>query len=302
MKLMWIAVLLFASAVQAQTIVQRVADDAIVFDRVAQAAKGDLPGDLLKRMAEEDVDLLRGKRADGSYEYATYERFDAGRVMQSFSIDVLQEKMKTVEVKGDFVYRVQLEVPGKRMFVRKNRPVWIERVELEYVAVGGSSQTERQSIEIKQWMQPGEFRPVDLPVVARQATARVVTAVDKGGYGNLEVSLVKAKIVDNADSPYAEALANLKGVQRAIESRDIASMRTTAQRLRSSLGAAPVAVAAAVAAPKRAESTIDVMASPSTSPATKSELEAIEDLLTGSEPERREGMDRLHQLIRRMRQ
>ncbi|MFP5246826.1 MAG: hypothetical protein ACLGH0_09035, partial [Thermoanaerobaculia bacterium] len=34
----------------------------------------------------------------------------------------------------------------------------------------------------------------------------------------------------------------------------------------------------------------------------QTELQLIEDLLTGSENERREGLDRLHQLIRRMRQ
>ena len=33
----------------------------------------------------------------------------------------------------------------------------------------------------------------------------------------------------------------------------------------------------------------------------QTELQLIEDLLTGSESERREGLDKLHQLIRRMR-
>lgn len=295
MKRAWMAVLLLAVSVRAQTIVQKVGEDAIVFDRVAQAAKGDLPTDLLKRIAEEDLDLLRGKRADGTYEYATYERFDAGRFSDSFSINYRQDQMETHEVKGAFVYRVLVEVPSRKMFVRKNRPVWVERVDLEYL--GASTQTERQSIEIKQWLQPGEFRPVDLPVVARQATARVIATVDKGGYGNLEVSLIKAKIVDNADSPYADAVASVKAVQRAIESRDVASMRAMAQRLRTSVGGA-----AAAAAPRRAETTIDVSAPAQPLPGIRSELEAIEDLLTGSEPERREGVDRLHQLIRRMRQ
>jgi hypothetical protein len=34
----------------------------------------------------------------------------------------------------------------------------------------------------------------------------------------------------------------------------------------------------------------------------QTELQLIEDLLTGSEAERREGLDRLHQMIRRVRQ
>jgi hypothetical protein len=38
-----------------------------------------------------------------------------------------------------------------------------------------------------------------------------------------------------------------------------------------------------------------------TDPETLSELQAIEDLLTGTEAERRQGLDRLHQLVRKLR-
>ncbi|HET8772486.1 MAG TPA: hypothetical protein VFP80_01795, partial [Thermoanaerobaculia bacterium] len=211
-------IFLVAAAVEAQqqNVLQRVADDAIVFDRVAQASKRDLPRDLLKRIIEEDIEMLRGKRTDGSYEYATFERFDSGRIDGSYSIQPRGEgKMQSVEIKGDWIYRAMLEVPSRKLLVRRNSPVWIERVDLDYIAERGS-QTERQLIEIKQWLQPGEFRPVDLPVVARRVTVNVIAMVEeKGGYGNVNVSLVKARIVDNADSPYADAVASAKAVPRA---------------------------------------------------------------------------------------
>jgi hypothetical protein len=180
--------------------------------------------------------------------------------------------------------------------VRKNRPVWIERVDLDYIGERGS-QTERESIEIKQWLKPGEFRPVDLPQIARQATARVVASVEKdSGYGNVELTLIKARIVDNADSPYADAVASAKAVQRALDNNDIPSMRSMAQRMRSALGR--------TAAPAPAQ--VPVQPQPAPAPRVdrelRDELQAIEDLLTGSEQERREGMDRLHQLLRRLRQ
>lgn len=281
-------------AQQRQDVVQRVAEDAIAIDRVAQASKRDLPRDLLKRIIDEDIELLRGKRTDGSYEFATFERFDSGRIDGSFSIQPHGEgKMQSVEVKGDWVYRVMLEVPSRRLLVRRNNPVWIERVDLDYIAERGT-QTERNSIEIKQWLQPGEFRPVDLPEVARRATVTVIAMVDeKGGYGNVNVSLVKARIVDNVDSPYADAVASAKAVQRALDNGDIPSIRAMAQRMRSRLGGSMTVVAPAAetrAAPQ-----------PDPRPEIANELQTIEDLLTGTEPERREGMDRLHQLIRRMR-
>ena len=292
MKKTLIALLIvIAGAAQAEDVAQRVAEDAIAIDRIAAASKRDLPTDLLERIIAEDIELLRGRRNDGSYQYATFERFDSGRISDSFSVRHHGDRMEVLEMKGAWVYRVLVEVPSRRMVVRKNRPVWIERVEIDYIAERGST-TERQTIDVKQWLRPGEFRPVELPAVARQASVRVVATVEQeAGYGNLEITLVKARIVDNADSPYAHAVASAKAVQRALENNDLASMRTMAQRMRGQLlagasGFSPPAAASAA----RGESAI------------REELQAIEDLLTGSEQERREGMNRLHQLIRRLRQ
>ncbi len=288
------------------SVVQRVSEDAIVFDRIAQASKRDLPRDLLKRIVEEDIDLLRGKRTDGSYDYATFERFDAGRVNNSFSIQPRGEgKMESVEIKGDWIYRVLIEVPSRKLLVRKNSPVWIERVDFDYIAERGTA-TEHSSEEIKQWLQPGEFRTVDLPAVARRVTARIVAMVEpKAGYGNVNVSLVRARIVDNVDSPYADAVSSAKAVQRALETGDVPSIRSMAQRMRSSVGGSMTVVAARtepVPAPIPAPAPTPTATATQPSPEIRTELQTIEDLLTGTEQERREGMDRLHQLIRRMRQ
>lgn len=290
-------VLLAAAGMQAQDVAQRVAEDAIAIDRVAAASKRDLPGELLRRMIDEDIELLRGRRNDGTYQYATFERFDSGRITESFSVQHRGEKMEVLEIKGAWVYRVQIEVPSRRLVVRRNRPVWIERVDLEYLGERGGSQTLRETIEVKQWLRPGEFRPVDFPSVARQATARVVASVEKdAGYGNVEISLIKAKIVDNADSPYADAVASAKAVQRALENNDVPSIRAMAQRMRNTLDTQRPAVRSAEDPPAPPQPAASAEAG------IRAELQLIEDLLTGSEQERREGLDRLHQLIRRLRQ
>ncbi|HEX2123745.1 MAG TPA: hypothetical protein VHL59_19110, partial [Thermoanaerobaculia bacterium] len=281
--------LLLAGAAEAQVNVARVAEDALVIDRVAEASKRDLPTDLLERIIAEDIDALRGKRADGTYEHATYERFEAGRTTQSFSIQPRSDKMQTVEMRGAFIYRVIVDVPQRRLVVRRNRPVWVERVDIEYVSQD-NSQTRRESTDIKAWLQPGEVRPIDLPVVARQATVRVVATADaEGGYGNLDVALVHARIVDNPDSPYADAVGAAKAVQRALENNDIPSIRAMAKRMGEALGAPRAARAIAPGS-----STIDVTAAPdvamdrATQLELQTELQLIEDLLTGSESERRE--------------
>jgi hypothetical protein len=296
-----LSLLLFATAALAQQtdVRQRVLTDALVIDRLAEVAnKREIPAELLKRMLNEDIELMRGRRNDGTYQYAAWERFEAARVREGFSVQARADKMETLEVKGVYVYRVIIDAAERRLVVRKNRPVWIERVDLEYVPIG-STQTAVQSIEVKAWMQPGEIRPIDLPAIARQATVKVIAAAEeKGGYANVSVSLVQARIIDNADSPYADAVTSAKAMLRALDGGELPSLRAMAQRMRDSLGGAPLpavsAAAPAVASPPAAgdrAARVELQA----------ELQLIEDLLTGSEAERREGLDRLHQLIRRLR-
>jgi len=296
--------LLLATGAFAQPQVQRVADDALVIDRVAEAAKRDLPAGLLERIIDEDVDLLRGKRADGTYEFASYERLEAGRQTQEYSIQPSKEKMATVEIKGAFAYRVIVDVPKRRLIVGRNRPVWLERIDVEFIPQG-ASQLQTTTLEVKAWLQPGEVRPVDLPAVGRQVTAKVIATADPAhGYGNIEVTLVQARIVDNPDSPYADAVGAAKAIQRALENEDVKSLRAMAQRMRASLGGSTTPARVVTApAPAPAVSSIDVRPANDTAAQLElqSELQLIEDLLTGSEAERREGLDRLHQMIRRLR-
>src|SRR5438874_1132975 len=78
--------MVFASVANAQAVpLGRIAEDARVIDRVAELSKRDMPRDLLKRMLEQDIDLLRGKRNDGTYQYASWERLEADRISDSFS-------------------------------------------------------------------------------------------------------------------------------------------------------------------------------------------------------------------------
>ena len=294
------AVLFAATTAFAQVPAQRAADDALVIDRVAEASKRDLPVDLLKRIVNEDIDLLRGKRSDGTYEFASFERLEAGRKTESFSVQPRADRMETIEMKGAFVYRAIVDVPKRRLIVGRNRPIWIERVDVEYLGIG-NSQVQQTTLEVKAWVQPGEVKPIDLPAVARQATAKVIATADpKHGYGNIDVTLVQAKIVDNADSPYADAVSSARAVLRGLENNDVKSIRAMAQRMRSSLGGG----SRVYSQPVPAASTIEVrppVADTATQLELQAELQLIEDLLTGTEAERRQGLDRLHQVIRRMR-
>ena len=297
----FLVVALLTGAVFAQEPADRAALDAAVVDRVAEASKRDLPRDLLKRIVEEDLELLRGRRPDGSYEFATYERLESGRVTKSFSVQPRADKMDTIELRGANIYRVIIDIPSRRLLVRRNRPVWIERVDVDFIPQGESA-NQQKSFEVKAWLQPGEVRPIDLPAIARQATARVIATADKeGGYGNLDVALVQARIVDLSTSPYAEAVTSAKALLRALDDGEITAVRAHARRMRDALMGSPPAAEAA-AAPRVTAAPQETATDGASRLELQTELQMIEDLLTGSEGERREGLDRLHQLIRRMRQ
>lgn len=292
MKRLLAVLFLVATTAAAQVPTQRIAQDAKVIDRVAEASMRDLPGGLLKRIVNEDLDLLRGKRADGSYEFATYERLETGRVEEDFSIQGRKDdQLQKLEIRGAWVYRLTIGSPSRRMLLTKNRRVWIDRVELEYIAQG-SPGTKTHVVKVGDWLDPRDVKPIEFPEVARQATARVFARGDaESGYGNVVLTLIQAKIVDNADSPYKDAVASAKAIIRAIDNGEIPSIRAMATRLHDALASSATT----------AESTIAVVA-PREDPNIYSELQAIEDLLTGNDAERREGLDRLHQLVRRLRQ
>ncbi len=286
---------LLATSALAQVPAARIADDAKVINRVAEASKKDLPVNLLRRIVNEDIDVLRGKRADGTYENASYERLEASRTSDSWSIEPNRnDDLSRVEMKGQYLYRVVLDVPQRRLLVTKNKHVYVDRVDVEYIPQG-SPGAKVQSVKVGAWIEPGTNKAVDLEQIARSATVRVYAHADKSaGYANLGVTLIEARVFDNPDSPYADAVTSAKAILKALDKEDIPSIRAMSARMEDDLrkgGGTAVARNIDVVAPVATTANPDVY----------NELQAIEDLMTGTDAERRQGLDRLHQLLRKLR-
>src|SRR5581483_293230 len=109
-------------------------------------------------------------------------------------------------------------------------------------------------------------------------------ADEKLGYGNLDLSLIQARVIDNADSPYADAVASAKAILRALDHDDVPSIRAMATRmvndLQPNVSASVAAGASPAAEPARAPAPTPAAAA-APPPEILTELEAIEDLLTG---------------------
>src|SRR5436309_9214946 len=179
MKRIAIVISLFAvSSLTAQIPTARVASDANVIDRVAEASTNDLPRDLLKRIVNEDIDLLRGKRADGTYQYAAYDRMEGGRKSDSFSVDP-EHKESVLELRDVFPYRLIVNVPSRRMLVAKNHHIYIDRVEIEMLPQT-SSEKKFQTVKVDAWLEPGTAKTIDLGDIGKQADAWI-SALCKAG-------------------------------------------------------------------------------------------------------------------------
>lgn len=296
-------VFLVAASAIAQVPVARVATDARVIDRVAEMSRNDLPGDLLKRIVNEDIDLLRGKRADGTYQYASYDRMEGNRKSDTISVDP-EHKESVLELRDAFAFRLIVSIPSRRMLVTKNHHIYIDRVEIETLPQK-SSEKKFQTVKVDAWLEPGASKTIELDEIGRQAVARVYAHADKDGYSNVTLTLVEARIFDEPSSPYADAVESAKAILKAIEHNDKPSIRAMAQRIAGRLPAEPSVTAGAGSPPATIAAVpvvpqIDVTAGRGDAE-TLAELQAIEDLLTGTEVERRQGVDRLHQLVRRLR-
>ena len=95
-------------------------------------------------------------------------------------------------------------------------------------------------------------------------------------------------------------MTSLKAVQHSLKDDDPLAIRSAAQRLRDAArdaSGSTVGVVGEAPLPSVARSS-----DPASRIELQAELQLIEDLLTGSESERRDGLDRLHQLIRKVRE
>ena len=299
-----------ASSLFAQEIdTAKARDDARVVKRVAEVAKKDLPRDLLARMVNEDIDTLRGKRSDSTYVWAHYVREEAGRKSEGFTVSASGD-VTPLAIKGEFVYALRIEIPGRRYVVRKNQRAWIDRVEFDITPVEGV-RSRYETVQIGQWLDPGTNRMVELPDIARSARISVYAKTDKTGPASVQLALLEAKVQDDPASPYARAVENEKLILANLKKGDPSNLTTVANLIMQDPALA--GGYASTYGPITSE-TITRPMTTTTAPSSATngvgstpdvemyvELQGIEDLLTGNDAEKRQGLDRLHQLVRRLR-
>lgn len=300
------AVLLIATALplaaqpSQMAISRQVADDARVLKRIADVARRDLPKDLVGRILEEDLELLRGPRGDRDYAYARWERTESGRKDETFGIRPGKdpEELSSVSVDSSMAYQMKLAVPGRRLLVRRNNHFWAERVEVSWTPVG-SAAPRSTVFAIQGWMEPGDERTIDFPEIGKDVKVTLYGRADaEQGVANVDVTVLRPTLVDDAGSPFATVVRRVKTLQDASKEGDYRKVRNVSDEVLSLLGTAGAEVAVGV-----------VPVTPGTSQTVYAprdqdlyfELKHVQDLLTGNEDDRREGMRRLEEILSRLR-
>ena len=122
------------------------------------------------------------------------------------------------------------------MLVAKNHHIYVDRVEIETLPQT-SSEKKFQTVKVDAWLEPGTAKTIDLGDIGKQATARVYAHAEAGGYANVTLTFIEARIFDEPSSPYADAVESAKAILKAIDHGDKSSIRAMAQRISTAFAA-----------------------------------------------------------------
>ncbi|HVR37838.1 MAG TPA: hypothetical protein VMU84_01995 [Thermoanaerobaculia bacterium] len=189
--------------------------------RIADLSKN-LPDSrqVLLAIIDANVESMRTRRDDGTYQWASLQREEAGRVSDEKTIERVstEQELRYVTISAPNAYRVLVTVPPKRSLVSANNRVYIRNVIVD--STGFDGKTTHQEIPVNAWVNPGDANGTALPDIGKSVKATAELGVESGEKRAVaEVALIQAKLVDDPNSPYFPA------IRRLLQIRDIAAAK-----------------------------------------------------------------------------
>lgn len=202
---------------------EMLANDLHALGRVTSVANN-LPDSrqVLLAIVDSDVETLRMPREDGTYQWASLQREEGGRVKDEKTIERVytEKELRYVMITGANGYRVEVTVPRKRGTFSANNRVWVRNILVE--STGFDGRISHHEIPVNAWVNPGDATGVPLPEIGKSVKATAELGVESGNKAAVaEVALVQAKLVDDPNSPYYPAVTKLLQVRELTAARDM---------------------------------------------------------------------------------
>jgi hypothetical protein len=226
MKQLTLAALLLTLSVSAQERdrnIDMLASDLHALGRIATVAEPlHNSRQVMLAIADSDILTLRMPREDGTYQWASLQREEGGRVSEEKSIEYVhtEKELRYVTLTGANGYRVEVTVPKKRSAFSANNRVWVRNVIADITSFDGK--TSHHEIPVNAWVNPGDATGVALPEIGKSVKATAELGVESGDKQAVaNVSLVQAKLVDDPQGPYYPAVTKLVQIRELIAARDM---------------------------------------------------------------------------------
>ncbi len=169
----------------------------------------------MRDIVDARIHELRGPRGDDDYQWASLEREEASRKTDEVKVSKVrsEQELDSVTLDAHDGYRVEIEVPRKRSLFSANERIFVSRIVLH----GGSDE---EVIPASVWIEPGNSWAAPLPEIVDKGEVTVELAVETGGKkGVANVSLIRAKLVDDPSSPYYPAVSKLLKIRQELVSQ-----------------------------------------------------------------------------------
>jgi hypothetical protein len=201
--------------------IERLALDLKTLQRVVEVATDLRPNrQVMLAIVDEEIEMLREPRGDGSYRWASLQREEGGRVQEETRVQRVhtEESLDSVTLTATNPYRIEVSVPARRALMTANRQVYVRRVVAETTSLHG--QVTRSEIPVGVWIMPRESHGIALPEIARSAKVTVELGVESGTERAVaEVAVLQARLTDDPRGPWYPALRRL-GELRGIIAAD----------------------------------------------------------------------------------
>lgn len=169
---------------------------------------------VIQKITEQNLEMLREARTDGSYRWASFQRVEARRSENEININRVhsEQDLDVIEVTGKRAYSVVVSVPQKRGIFRANSKVFVRDITAEQTSADGTMTS--KEIPVGVWIDPGDSHTVPLDEISSSTKARVRVGVEAGGTKAVaSAALLQAGLVDDPLNPYFPAVKRFNAIE-----------------------------------------------------------------------------------------